>query len=81
MKAQLLNIDYIIYQYKMNTTIAVKPHTLELLKKIKEELKAETFDETITRLIREKKKTSHSMFGSCKDIKEKFVREKHDRFD
>ncbi|MBI5797439.1 hypothetical protein HZA98_00865 [Candidatus Woesearchaeota archaeon] len=65
----------------MNTTIAVKPRTLEMLRKIKEELKADTLDETITRLIKEKKKTSNSMFGALKDVKEKFVREKIDRFD
>ncbi len=66
----------------MNPTIAVKPRTLEMLKKVKEELKAETFDETILKLIKgEREQAIKSLFGSLKDVKEKFVREKHNRFD
>lgn len=65
----------------MNTTIAVKPETLDLLKHIKEELDTETLDETIKKLIVNIKKPKVSMFGSIKGMKEKFVREKSDRFD
>lgn len=67
----------------MNTTIAVKQRTLELLKKVKESMKAETFDETILRLIqKEKEEALKSLFGSGKGkIKGEFVREEIDRFD
>lgn len=82
METQALNIKYNLYQY-MNTTIAVKPHTLELLKKVKEDLKAETFDETILKLIqKEREEALKSLFGAGKGkIKGEFVREEIDRFD
>ncbi len=65
----------------MNTTIAVKPETLDMLKHVKDELNAETLDETIKKLVSNLKKPKTSMFGSLKNVKEKFVREKSDRFD
>ena len=66
----------------MHTTIAVKPRTLDMLKHVKEELKAETFDETIKQLIFRMKKPEKSLFGIAKGkIKGEFVREEIDRFD
>ncbi len=64
----------------MNTTIAVKPETLDMLRHIKEELKAETFDETINAIIINMKRPKKSMFGVLKGIKEEFKREEIDRF-
>lgn len=82
MQTQPLNIKYNLYLY-MNTTIAVKPRTLEMLKRVKKELKAETFDETIIKLIqKEKEEALKSLFGAGKGkMKGEFVREEIDRFD
>ena len=81
MQTQPLNIKYSLYQY-MNPTIAVKPRTLEMLKKVKEDLKAETLDEAIVKLIqKERKEALNSLFGAGKGkIKGEFVREEIDRF-
>ena len=65
----------------MNTTVAVKPETLNLLKHIKDEMNAATFDETIRKIIVHVKKPQKSFFGALKGNKELFVREKSDRFD
>ena len=64
----------------MNTTIAVKSETMNMLRHIKDELKAETFDETIRELVLNMKKPRKSMFGSLKGIKKEFLREDIDRF-
>lgn len=64
----------------MQTTIAVKEQTLKLLRKAKEEFKADSFDEVIKNLLRESKKPKKSMFGILKGIKKEFKREEIDRF-
>ena len=48
---------------------------------MKEELEAESFDETIRMMILKMKKPKKSMFGTLKNVKVTFEREKHDRFD
>lgn len=62
------------------TTIAVKSETLNLLRKAKEELSAESFDEVIKDLLLESKKPKKSMFGVLKGLKSEFKREEIDRF-
>ncbi len=62
-------------------TVALKETTYDLLTHVKEEVKANTYDETIKRLILLVKKPKHSMFGKLKGIKEEFEREEFDRFD
>ena len=64
----------------MQTTIAVKDETLNLLRKAKEDLNADSFDEVIKELLLETKKPKKSMFGVLKDIKKEFKREELDRF-
>ena len=64
----------------MQTTIAVKGETLNLLRKAKEDLNADSFDEVIKELLLETKKPKKSMFGVLKDIKKEFKREELDRF-
>ncbi|GEM_PF-2841345 len=65
----------------MNTTIAVRPETMNLLRQVKNDLKTETFDETIRKLVLNAKKPGKSMFGSLKGLKKEFVRGEIDRFD
>ena len=62
------------------TTIAVKGETLNMLRKAKEELKADSFDAVIKNLLLEVKKPKKSMFGVLKDIHKEFKREELDRF-
>ena len=62
------------------TSVAVKTETLNLLKQLKKELNAATFDETINKLAISLKKPKKSMFGALKGVKAKFVREEIDRF-
>ena len=62
------------------TTIAVKNDTLKLLHKVKEELKVDSFDEVIRKLLQEAKKPKKSMFGSIKGLNKEFKREELDRF-
>ena len=64
----------------MQTTIAVKTETLSMLRKAKQELKAESFDELIKNLLLEAKKPKKSMFGALKDISKEFKREELGRF-
>ena len=64
----------------MQTTIAVKDETLKLLRKAKEDLNAESFDEVIKELLLETKKPKKSMFGVLKGLKQEFKREELDRF-
>jgi len=65
----------------MQTTIAVKSETLSMLRKAKEELHADSFDEVIKNLLLEIKKPKKSMFGVLKDFHKEFKREEIDRFD
>ena len=62
------------------TTIAVKNDTLKLLHKVKEELKVDSFDDVIRRLLQEAKTPKKSMFGSLKGFNKEFKREELDRF-
>ncbi len=62
------------------TTIAVKNETLNMLRKAKEELNAESFDVVIKNLLLETKKPKKSMFGVLKDFHKEFKREELDRF-
>ena len=62
------------------TTIAVKTETLKMLRKAKEELNADSFDDLIKNLLLENKKPKKSMFGALKSIHKKFKREEIDRF-
>lgn len=72
----------------MLTTIQVNEHTLELLKKLKQELQAASYEEAITK-IAAKYMVRESMAGSLKKyVKKKLthtqilegLRDKHDRF-
>ncbi|MBI5392538.1 hypothetical protein HZA96_01590 [Candidatus Woesearchaeota archaeon] len=65
----------------MNTTIAVKSETLDLLKHMKDEIAVTTYDEVIKKLVLHMKKPKQSLFGSLKEIRSEFEREKSDRFD
>ncbi|MBI3051112.1 hypothetical protein HYY74_01505 [Candidatus Woesearchaeota archaeon] len=62
------------------TTIAVREETLDMLRSIKEELKAESLDETIRGLISKAKRPKKSYFGKFRGIGS-FEREEIDRFD
>ena len=70
----------------MATTIQINQHTLQILKKLKEEINAASYDETINRMITQKKKTS--LAGSIgkevgKKTRREFLknlREKNERF-
>ena len=64
----------------MDTTVAVRRETLEMLKSIKEETRAGSFDEVIRGVIAEAKKPTESFFGKFKKIPS-FKREEIDRFD
>lgn len=63
------------------TTIAVKDDTMEMLKQMQRELNTASHDETIRKLIAEKKRPKHSLWGVLRDVKEEFKREKVDRID
>ncbi len=62
------------------TTIAVKDTTRDMLSHAKEQLHAETLDETIHKLVLLLKKPKKSMCGIAKGVKNTFKREKLDRF-
>ena len=67
----------------MPTTIQIEEQTLKLLKKMKEELKARSYNETIIKIvINSSKKESLAGFLGKKSRKEilKDLRDKHDRF-
>jgi len=55
--------------------------TWDLLKHVKEEVRADTFDEIIRLLIVNMKQPKQSMFGALKGVNAKFEREEIDRFD
>ncbi len=65
----------------MTTTIAVKSETLDMLRHVKEEMYAATFDVAIRMLVLHLKKPKKSLFGVLKGVKAEFVREEVDRFD
>ena len=64
----------------MTATVALKTETFELLRMLKEETNADSFDETINALLAIAKKPKKSLFGKFKTLPE-FKREKIDRFD
>jgi len=51
------------------TTVQVDEKTLQMLNKLKEEMKARSHDEVIKTLISERKKIPRSMFGSNRKLK------------
>ena len=51
------------------TTVQIAEKTLQMLNKMKEEMKARSHDEVIKTLISERKKIPHSMFGSNPKLK------------
>lgn len=63
----------------MATTIALNNQTLDLLKRMKEELDSETYDETINKMIAKIKAPRKSYFGKFPTVSE-FKREEIDRF-
>ena len=63
----------------MPTTIQVKDDVLEMLNRLKKELKVRSYDEAIRYLFRKSNRTDKSHFGSLPDIKS-FEREEIDRF-
>lgn len=62
------------------STIAVKSETLKMLRKAKEELNVESFDEVIKNLLLETKRPKKSMFGVLKGMHKEFKREELGRF-
>ena len=63
----------------MVTTVAVKEETFELLRMLKKETKADSFDEAINSLLAVAKKPRKSMFGRLRNLPQ-FKREEIDRF-
>ena len=53
----------------MPTTVQVDEKTLQMLNRLKEEMKARSHDEVIKTLISERKKIPRSMFGSNRKLK------------
>ena len=53
----------------MPTTVQVDEKTLQMLNKIKKDMKARSHDEVIRSLIIERKKIPKSMFGSNRKLK------------
>jgi len=53
----------------MPTTVQVTEKTLQMLNKLKEEMKARSHDEVIRTLISERKNIPRSMFGSNPKLK------------
>ncbi len=52
----------------MPTTVQVNEKTLQMLNKVKKEMKAKSHDEVIKKLISERKKIPSSMFGSNRNL-------------
>jgi predicted CopG family antitoxin len=63
------------------TTIALKDDTYDMLTHVKEEIQAETYDETVKKLVLLHKQPKRSFFGKLKGLREEFTREEIDRFD
>ena len=53
----------------MPTTVQIAEKTLQMLNKLKEEMKARSHDEVIKALISERKRIPRSMFGSNPRLK------------
>lgn len=64
----------------MQTTVALKKETMEMLKTVKKEVNAKSFDQVIQILIVKTKKPKKSYFGAFPGLGE-FKREEIDRFD
>lgn len=62
------------------TTIAVKESTLEKLKRIMKERRAESLDQTINSLIETSEGVPRSMFGIDKPKRIRLTRREHDEF-
>ncbi len=62
------------------TTIHVKDDVLEMLDRLKTEIDAKSYEETIRYLLKKAKKMDKSYFGRCPRL-ESFQREEIDRFD
>ncbi len=62
------------------TTIQVKDDVLEMLNRLKKELNAGSYDETIRYLFKKAKRMDKSYFGKYPKL-ESFQREEIDRFD
>ncbi|MBS3089499.1 hypothetical protein J4461_01295 [Candidatus Pacearchaeota archaeon] len=60
----------------METTIAIKERTAQLLMQLKRKLEAKSFDEIILAMIKEKEKIPSSRFGSQPALKKFTEREK-----
>lgn len=59
-------------------TIALKEHTFNLIRDLKEKEKAESFDKLITELILHKEKIPKSMFGALKGKSKPFTRKERE---
>jgi hypothetical protein len=64
----------------MATTIAVQKETLDILKHARDEMKADSYDAVIRRMLLKEKQPKKSMLGSLRGIEE-FKRDHRDRFD
>jgi len=65
----------------MATTIQIKDETAEMLKQMKNQTKADSYDSLIKQLMTDKKKSLYGFLGkmTTKEIL-KDLRDKHDRF-
>ena len=59
-------------------TIALKEHTFNLIRDLKEKEKAESFDKLIVELIMHKEKIPKSMFGALKGKSKSFTRKERE---
>lgn len=59
-------------------TIALKEHTFNLIRDLKEKEKAESFDKLIVELIMHKEKIPKSMFGALKGKSKPFTRKERE---
>ncbi len=66
----------------MQTTIQVSDKTLQILKKVKDEVHAKSYEEAIRKLVFERTRNSLAGYLGKKTTKEimKDLRDKHDRF-
>ena len=61
--------NYSYSGFHMTTTVQVNEKTLQMLNKIKKEMKATSHDQVINTLILERKNIPTSMFGSNRKLK------------